>query len=172
MQKATQYIMQYRTYYSRTICSVSSRIWWSFVLNILIFVDGAGLLGIKPATLTLSSSFCLLSMDAENRGQIHSPWLGVIVNSGIGLSYLPTSLCIVAGRYDNPMPESTLSLPVSDYEFGYWSQILSPWLGDIADSGIGLSYRPACLCQSWLYPSSQGLWTWLKVLCSHRRPKS
>jgi hypothetical protein len=24
------------------------------------------------------------------------------------------------GRYDNPMPESTLTPPVRDYEFGHW----------------------------------------------------
>jgi hypothetical protein len=34
---------------------------------------------------------------------------GNIVDSGIGLSYRPASLCSLAGRYVNPMPESTLS---------------------------------------------------------------
>jgi hypothetical protein len=45
------------------------------------------------------------------------------------------------------------------------SQILSPWLGDLVDFGIGLLYRPArmrigwragttTLCQSQLYPQS------------------
>ncbi len=48
------------------------------------------------------------------------------VDSGIGLSYRPdsASLCILAGRYDNPMPESTLVNfipPYRDYEFGYGS---------------------------------------------------
>ncbi len=32
-----------------------------------------------------------------------------IVDSGIGLSYRPASLCSLADRLDNPMPESTLS---------------------------------------------------------------
>ncbi len=41
--------------------------------------------------------------------QIHRPWLGSIVDSGIGLSYLPASLCSLAGRYNNPMTELTLS---------------------------------------------------------------
>jgi hypothetical protein len=31
------------------------------------------------------------------------------VDSGIGLSYRPASLCSLAGRCDNPMSESTLS---------------------------------------------------------------
>jgi hypothetical protein len=33
----------------------------------------------------------------------------MVVDSGIGLSYRPASLCSLADRYDNPMPESTLS---------------------------------------------------------------
>jgi hypothetical protein len=41
------------------------------------------------------------------------------VNSDIGLSYRPTRLCSLAGRYENPMPELTLSPPDRDYEFGY-----------------------------------------------------
>jgi hypothetical protein len=32
-----------------------------------------------------------------------------IVDSGIGLSHRPTRLHRLAGRYDNPMPESTIS---------------------------------------------------------------
>ena len=43
------------------------------------------------------------------------------VNSDIRLSCRPTRLHWLAGRYDNPVPESTIS-PVSDYEFGYSSQ--------------------------------------------------
>ncbi len=38
--------------------------------------------------------------------QINCPWMGAAVDSGIGLTYRPASL---AGRYYNPMPESTLS---------------------------------------------------------------
>ncbi len=41
--------------------------------------------------------------------KIYSPWMGDAVDSGIGMSYRPASLCSLAGRYDNPMPESTLS---------------------------------------------------------------
>ncbi len=41
--------------------------------------------------------------------KIHSLWMGDIVDSGIGLLYRPASLFSLGGRYDNPMPESTLS---------------------------------------------------------------
>jgi hypothetical protein len=34
---------------------------------------------------------------------------GDIVDSGIGLSYRPAGISSLAGRYDNPMPESTIS---------------------------------------------------------------
>ncbi len=47
-------------------------------------------------------------------------------------------------------------------------KIHSPWMGDIVDSGIGLEYRAACLCNvAWwagtttlynFFPLSQGLW--------------
>ncbi len=49
-----------------------------------------------------SSFGCLIA-------KILSPWLGDIVDSGIGLSCRPASLCSLADRYDNPMPESTIS---------------------------------------------------------------
>ncbi len=49
----------------------------------------------------------------ENSSQIHSPWLGNIVDSGIEMSYRPiypvSKTTSLARRYDNPMPESTLS---------------------------------------------------------------
>ncbi len=55
------------------------------------------------------------------------------------------------------------------------SQIYKPWPGDIVDSGIGLTYRPASLCSlaGWydnlqyadqLYLPSQELWIWLLSL--------
>jgi hypothetical protein len=40
---------------------------------------------------------------------IITDWGIYIVDSGIWLSYRPTSLCSLAGRYDNPMPEKALS---------------------------------------------------------------
>ncbi len=46
----------------------------------------------------------------ESSSQILSPWPGDIVDSGIGLSYRSASLCSLAGWYENPLPESTLSL--------------------------------------------------------------
>ncbi len=43
-----------------------------------------------------------------------------------GLSYLPTRLHRLAGRYDNPMTESTTVYPpFRDYEFGYWSKFVN-----------------------------------------------
>jgi hypothetical protein len=53
--------------------------------------------------------------------QIHSPLKGWdIVGSGIGLSYRPASLCSLAGRYGNPMPE--LTFPPSQ---GLWIYVAS-----------------------------------------------
>jgi hypothetical protein len=43
---------------------------------------------------------------------IYCLWLRDIVDSGIGLSYPPASICFLAGRYDNPMPELTLFPPL------------------------------------------------------------
>jgi hypothetical protein len=40
------------------------------------------------------------------------------VDSDIGLSYRPASICSLPDRYDNPMPESTFSPSTRDYEFG------------------------------------------------------
>ncbi len=50
-------------------------------------------------------SFCFC------RGQIRSPWRGGegVVDSGIAFLYRPASLCRLLDRYNNPMPESTLS---------------------------------------------------------------
>ncbi len=48
---------------------------------------------------------------SKSWGQILSSWLGDIVDSSIGLlyRYWPASLCSLAGLYDNPLPESTIS---------------------------------------------------------------
>ncbi len=50
------------------------------------------------------------------RGQIHSLWLGDVIDSGIGLSYRTASLCSMGGGglYDNPMLKSTFSPLVRD----------------------------------------------------------
>ncbi len=37
------------------------------------------------------------------------PALGDTVDTGIGMSYRPASQCSLAGRYDKPLPELTLS---------------------------------------------------------------
>ncbi len=41
----------------------------------------------------------------RGRRRILSPWPGGVVDSGIRLSYRPASLCSLADRYDNSMPE-------------------------------------------------------------------
>ncbi len=55
---------------------------------------------------------------------INPDW-GDKVNFGIGLSYRPARLHGLAGRYDNPMPELTLSPQSEIYEFGYSSESAS-----------------------------------------------
>ncbi len=109
------------------------------------------------------------------------PWMGDKVESGIGCRSGPPGYITyrLAGRYDKPMPESTLS-PIQ----GLWIWILttydsissqihmSPKGGIyVVYSGIGLSYRPARLQrlagrydkympESTLSPS-QRLWIWI-----------
>jgi hypothetical protein len=56
-----------------------------------------------------------------------------MVDSGIGLSYRPSSLCSILGRYDSPMPESTIS-PSQGLRIwlqaveniSYWNNMLLP----------------------------------------------
>jgi hypothetical protein len=50
-----------------------------------------------------------LKLASESRGQIRSPRLGDVVDSGIGLSYRLDCLFNLAGWYDNPLPQSTIS---------------------------------------------------------------
>ncbi len=73
--------------------------------------------------------------------QVHSSLLakfvvpdwGDKVDSDIGLSYRPASLCSVAGRYDNTMPESTIS---PSQGLWIWVQLTAPitkgrgWAGE------------------------------------------
>jgi len=69
----------------------------------------------SPLFPNLSARCCRLvnypSADILFCSQILIPWLGDKVDSGIGLSYRPARLhrLRLAGWYDNPMPESTLS---------------------------------------------------------------
>ncbi len=65
------------------------------------------------------------------RGRIHGPWLGDIVNSGIGLTYRPARLFSLVRRYKNPMPELTLFPLVRDHEFGNWIGIFRGCLGNL-----------------------------------------
>jgi hypothetical protein len=50
--------------------------------------------------------------------QILSFLLGDIIDSGIGLSHRPARLHRLAGRYDNPMPESAI-FPSRGLRFGH-----------------------------------------------------
>ncbi len=101
----------------------------------------------------VNSSF-IVAFYAEILSQIHIPDWGIyytVVDSGIGLSYRPAPrLHRLAGRYDNPMPELTLSpqsgvdfiSPVRIYEFGYcsrsrqWRRVVVParWLKNLRTS--------------------------------------
>jgi hypothetical protein len=55
----------------------------------------------------------MLTLQTNAVAKFLVPEWGDIVDSGIGMSYRPASLCSLAGRYDNRMPDSTLS-PASD----------------------------------------------------------
>ncbi len=65
-----------------------------------------------------NSNFSLSLQVAHSWRQILSPWGGDRVDSGLGLSYRPTSLCSLAGRYNNPICLNFIP-PVMDYEFCY-----------------------------------------------------
>jgi hypothetical protein len=68
-------------------------------------------------------------------GQILSPWLKDIADSGIGMSHQPPRLHRLAGRYDNPLPESDICpqsettncycSPVEKYNTtsGFWPRV-------------------------------------------------
>jgi hypothetical protein len=49
------------------------------------------------------------TLDLPSVAKFIVPDWGDKVNSGKGLSYLPAKLHRLAGRYDNPMPKSTIS---------------------------------------------------------------
>ncbi len=64
--------------------------------------------------ITVSSTRIHIDPDRER---------GDKVNSGIGLSYLSARIHGLAGRYDNSMPESTLSPSQGSTELGNWTYI-------------------------------------------------
>jgi hypothetical protein len=57
----------------------------------------------------LNFSTCVQTLSSCPVSEFIDPSLGEKVNSGIGLSYRPARIHGLAGRYDNPMPELTLS---------------------------------------------------------------
>jgi hypothetical protein len=69
---------------------------------LLVVVCASCLSGVGRCRLSLTFQLSVLS------SEIHSPYLGDKVNSGIGSSYRAASLCSLTCRYDNTMPKSTL----------------------------------------------------------------
>jgi hypothetical protein len=104
--------------------------------------------------------------------QILSPWMGNIVDSGVGLSDSP---CSLAGRYDNPMPLSTIS---PSQATGYWSS--SKWCQSAASglqilhgsilslhASIGQASTDPCGCGSMRIGSAATeVGMWLETLTS------
>ncbi len=75
--------------------------------------------------VTCSHRLCIIESSSQIvSSQILSPWLGDIVNWGMGLSSRPTKIHRLAGRCNIPMPWSRLYSPVRDYEFGSWPATL------------------------------------------------
>jgi hypothetical protein len=72
-----------------------------------------------PDTLVLTRVKFTCTSQSAAQDESFTIMFKYIDDSGIELSYRPASLCSLAGLYDNPMPELTLSPPVRDYEFGY-----------------------------------------------------
>jgi len=62
--------------------------------------------------------------------------VGDIVDSGIGLSYWPTSLCSLAGWYGNPMPELTLSPRQGTMNLATGCSNILPILKDYSERSI------------------------------------
>ncbi len=85
----------------------------------------------SPLCITLSRQAAIGQQNAPfqsltiTSSGIHRPWLGGTVNSVIGLSYRPAKLHRLAGRYDRPMPELTLS--PSQGSTNSATQIYSTW---------------------------------------------
>jgi hypothetical protein len=63
----------------------------------------------KYAIVTTRKAGAHRNANEESCHQILSHRLGDIVDSGMGCSYRPARLLRMAGQYDNPMPESTIS---------------------------------------------------------------
>ncbi len=73
-----------------------------------VIVEREGGVGTEKGDIEKAASvFCLLP--SFSVAEFIVPDWGDKVNSGIRLSYLPAMLHRLAGRYDNPMPESTIS---------------------------------------------------------------
>jgi hypothetical protein len=64
----------------------------------------------SPCFFNLFLTPSLVSHSCQISSQIHSPWRGDKVNSGIGLSYRPDRLHRLAGRYDYIPQSRTMNL--------------------------------------------------------------
>ncbi len=73
----------------------------------------------RPGVVFASAVFCPQSTTIHRPvAKFKVPDWGDKVDTGIGFLYRPVRLQRLAGRYDNPMPKSTIYLPFRDYEFG------------------------------------------------------
>jgi hypothetical protein len=75
---------------------------------------GGGELFSTKGAIILGFFRCALSMNRKKKdspvAKLIVPDLGIKLTPALGLSYRPARLhTVLAGRYDNPMPESTLS---------------------------------------------------------------
>ncbi len=138
---------------TNTIFSYISRNWFSYLSLLSHFFISVGLIGLPrewrkrvdkgdmggrggrgggiPRYRSLREAHYLITCIVEEVGEtcsrILSPWLGYIVDSGTGLSYQPARLHRLAGRFDSPMPESTISLS-QGLRFGHSSlRLLGIW---------------------------------------------
>jgi hypothetical protein len=116
----------------------------------------------------LTTRGALFWSDSENSSQIHSPWLGYIVESDIGLSYRPASLCSLAGLYDNTMPESIL-YPQSrtmNFDSACWDLEAIIWIGTHSkskNSRIFYDYNCLLFYQLFIWCLWPAVWRFLDI---------
>ncbi len=81
---------------------------------------------ISPATSEVNPVAVFLDPDCGDK-----------VNSGRGLSYRPSRLHGLAGQYDNPMPESTLSPSQGSMNSATDAIVLNPVINGSHDQRLG-----------------------------------
>ncbi len=108
------YLALYYTIQSKCLCFLSTFAdydWLTTRRNSLLYVNPA----------------CYSNLKQPNSQSLNG---GYSFDSDIGLSY--TSL---ADRDNNPVPESTISPPVREYEFGYWAAKHAPKFNEESTGG-------------------------------------